>query len=214
MSGLFWLSQVQFDRIKPYFPVAHGIPRIDDLRVVSGIIHVIRNSLQWRDAPLEYGSYKTLYHRFLRWSRMGVFNHIFAELAADGITVDWLTIQATDFSVQRTAVRLVKKGMFPAVSVAQGRDRLKSENIPKHKHYTTILLEPELQKALKEIAVTEGCSTSVLCAAVYDLKNPTNSFAAALRVFIVEYYRSKAKSVLNGDVLKVLRRVKVKPRRK
>jgi transposase len=49
--------------------------------VISGIIYVIRNGLQWKDAPREYGPHKTLYNRFVRWSRLGVFNRIFAGLA-------------------------------------------------------------------------------------------------------------------------------------
>jgi transposase len=49
---------------------------------VSGIIFVIRNGLRWRDAPASYGPHKTIYNRFIRWSRLGVFNRIFAELAA------------------------------------------------------------------------------------------------------------------------------------
>ena len=44
-------------------------------------IYVIKHGLQWQDAPREYGPYKTLYNRFLRWSRMGIFNNIFTELA-------------------------------------------------------------------------------------------------------------------------------------
>ena len=41
-------------RIEPYFPLSHGMPRVDDRRVISGIIFVIRNGLRWRDAPREY----------------------------------------------------------------------------------------------------------------------------------------------------------------
>ncbi|PTC01335.1 hypothetical protein C9975_02680 [Thalassospira xiamenensis] len=48
------------------------MPRVDDQRVVSGIIHVIRSGLRWRDAPREYGPYRTFYNRFVRWSRLGV----------------------------------------------------------------------------------------------------------------------------------------------
>ena len=55
MSGQFWLTPTQLNRIKPHFPLSHGIPRVDDLRVVSGIMHVIRNGLRWRDAPLPDG---------------------------------------------------------------------------------------------------------------------------------------------------------------
>lgn len=53
------------------------VPRVDDRRVVSGIKH----GLEWKDAPEEYGPHKTLYNRFIRWSRLGVFNKIFTELA-------------------------------------------------------------------------------------------------------------------------------------
>ena len=82
MRDLFYLSKTQFNRIKPYFPLSHLVPRVDDLRVISGINYVIKNGLQWKDAPpQEYGSHNTLYNRFARWSKMGIFNRIFAELA-------------------------------------------------------------------------------------------------------------------------------------
>ena len=67
MSDLFWLSKAQMRRIEPYFPLSHGIPRVDDRRVISGIIFVIRNGLRWRDAPRDYGPHKTIYNRFIRW---------------------------------------------------------------------------------------------------------------------------------------------------
>ena len=51
MSDLIWLSEAQMRRIEPYFPLSHGVPRVDDRRIISGIIFVIRNGLRWRDAP-------------------------------------------------------------------------------------------------------------------------------------------------------------------
>lgn len=117
MSDLFWLSKSQFNRIKPYFPLSHGVPRVDDLRVISGIIYVLKHGLQWKDAPREYGPHKTLYNRFVRWSRMGVFNRIFAELAGASTVPDRLMIDATHLKAHRTAASLLKKGMYPAVSV-------------------------------------------------------------------------------------------------
>ena len=81
MSDLLWLSDRQMAVIAPFFPLAHGVPRVDDRRVVSGIVFVIRNGLRWRDAPSAYGPHKTLYNRFVRWSRLGVFDRIFAALA-------------------------------------------------------------------------------------------------------------------------------------
>jgi len=53
MSDHYWLSEAQLNRIKPYFPRSHGVPRVDDRRVLSGIIHVLKRGLQWRDAPDE-----------------------------------------------------------------------------------------------------------------------------------------------------------------
>jgi putative transposase len=58
MSNLIWLSEAQMRRIELYFPLSHGVPRVDDRRVISGIVFVIRNGLRWRDAPKDYGPHK------------------------------------------------------------------------------------------------------------------------------------------------------------
>ncbi len=118
MSDQFWLTKAQLKRIEPHFPLSHGVPRVDDRRVVSGIIHVIRNGLRWRDAPEVYGPHKTLYNRFVRWSRMGVFDRIFANLAAEEGPPDRLMIDSTHLKAHRTAASLLKGGMFPAASGA------------------------------------------------------------------------------------------------
>ena len=117
----FWLSETQFDRIRPLLPnKVRGVPRVDDRRVISGIIHVIRYGLIWRHAPSEYGPHKTLYNRFVRWSEAGVFNHIFAALAAEGRATGTVIIDATHLKAHRTAASLLKKGLFRAVSDAPG----------------------------------------------------------------------------------------------
>ena len=118
MSDLIWLSEAQMRLIEPYFPLSHGVPRVNDRRIVSGIIFVLRNGLRWRDAPAAYGPHKTIYNRFIRWSRMGVFNKIFAALSAEGGKPDQLMIDATHLKAHRTAASLLKKGLFPAVSDA------------------------------------------------------------------------------------------------
>ncbi len=118
MTEVWMLSEAQMRRIEPYFPLSHGIPRVDDRRIVSGIIFVTRNGLRWRDAPAAYGPHKTIYNRFIRWSRLGVFNRIFAELAAKGGKPDRLMIDATHLKAHRTAASLLKKGLYPDVSGA------------------------------------------------------------------------------------------------
>ena len=116
MSELLMLSKAQIRRIEPYFPLSHGVPRVDDRRILSGIVFVIRNGLRWRVAPAAYGPHKTIYNRFIRWSRMGVFNKIFAALAAASDADDVLMIDATHLKAHRTAASLLKKGLFPDIS--------------------------------------------------------------------------------------------------
>ena len=116
MTDLIWLSEAQMRRIEPYFPLSHGVPRVDDRKVISGIIFVIRNGLRWRDAPADYGPHKTIYNRFVRWSRLGVFSKIFAALASKGPRPERLMIDATHLKAHRTAASLLKKGLFPDVS--------------------------------------------------------------------------------------------------
>jgi putative transposase len=118
MSDLIWLWAMQMRRIEPYFPLPHGVARVDDRRVISGIVFVIRNGLRWRDAPRAYGPHKTIYNRFVRWSRLGVFNKIFAELARKAGKPSRLMIDATHLKAHRTAASLLKKGLFPDVSGA------------------------------------------------------------------------------------------------
>lgn len=118
MSELWLLSEAQMRRIEPYFPLSHGIPRVDDRRIVSGIIYVIRGGLMWRDAPKAYGPHKTIYNRVIRWSRLGVFNRIFAELAAKTGEPDTIMIDATHLKAHRTAASRLKGGLFPDVSGA------------------------------------------------------------------------------------------------
>ena len=116
MSDLILLSEAQMRRIEPYFPLSHGIARVDDRLIVSGIIYVIRNGLRWRDAPREYGPHKTIYNRFVRWSALGVFNRIFSALAGEAGEPDRLMIDATHLKAHRTAASLLKKGLFQDVS--------------------------------------------------------------------------------------------------
>ena len=73
MSNLFWLTDAQMGRLRPFFPKSHGKPRVDDRRVLSGIIFINRNGLRWCYAPREYGPPKTLYNRWKRWGDMGVW---------------------------------------------------------------------------------------------------------------------------------------------
>ena len=121
MSDLFWLTEAQMERLKPFFPLSHGKPRVDDRRVLSGIIFINRNGLRWSDAPAAYGPPKTLYNRWVRWSRLGVFARILMELAAQGRERDTLMIDATHLKAHRTAASLRGKKGGMGASSAEAR---------------------------------------------------------------------------------------------
>ena len=111
MSNLFWLTDVQMERLRPFFPKSHGRPRVDDRRILSGIIFINRNGLRWRDAPIEYGPAKTLYNRWKRWSDKGIFAKMMHGLAAEAAVPKTVMIDATYLKAHRTATSLrAKKG--------------------------------------------------------------------------------------------------------
>ena len=67
MAQLLGLSAEQVAGIRPLFPKERGVKRVDDRKVLSGIIPVIQKGLRWVDAPAAYGPHKTLYNRCRRW---------------------------------------------------------------------------------------------------------------------------------------------------
>lgn len=104
MSNLFWLTEAEMDRLRPFFPKSHGRPRADDRRVISGIIFINRNGLRWCDAPLVYGPPKTLYNRWKRWCGMGVFARIMEGRASEAAEQKTVMIDATYLKAHRTAL--------------------------------------------------------------------------------------------------------------
>ena len=105
MRRLFWLSDRQFELIKPYLPYrAAGKRREDDRRSISGIIHVLQSGCRWRDCPPEYGPPTTVYNRYNRWSQKGIWQYMFAELTAilSG-TPEQISIDSTHVKVHRCA---------------------------------------------------------------------------------------------------------------
>lgn len=106
MDDLFWLTDAQMERLTPFFPKSRGRIRVDDRRVLSGIIFVNRNGLRWRDAPAAYGPSKTLYNRWVRWSRMGIFARMLVVLAEVGQDLSMVMIDATHLKAHRTASSL------------------------------------------------------------------------------------------------------------
>ena len=100
----FWLNDTQWERLAPLLPnKPRGVARVDDRRVISGIIVALQSGGRWIDVPAEYGPRKTLYNRFVRWSAKGVWQQVFATLAAaDGPPVAVL-LDSTHIKAHRCA---------------------------------------------------------------------------------------------------------------
>ena len=113
MSKLFWLKEEHMEIIRPQLPKSRGIPRVCDLRVLSGIIHIQIGGLRWTDAAAEYGPAKTLYARWRCWSGNGVILDIFRALVEAGAAPKMLLIDATHVKVHRTAASLTLKEDTP-----------------------------------------------------------------------------------------------------
>jgi len=103
-SNLFWLTNEQWARMEPLLPSdVRGKERVDDRRVISGILHVLKSGCRWKDCPPEYGPYTTIYNRFVRWARRGVWEHLFRELARHGRSTSVQMIDSTHVKAHRSA---------------------------------------------------------------------------------------------------------------
>ena len=81
MAGEFWLDDRQWAAIEPLLPKNQpGAHRKDDRRILSGIIHVLKVGCRWQDCPALYGPPTTIYNRFHRWARRGLWRRLFETL--------------------------------------------------------------------------------------------------------------------------------------
>jgi transposase len=104
MSDFFWFSDAQWARIEPLLPTdVRGKKRVDDRRVLSGIVHALRCGGRWTDCAGVYGPKKTLYNRFVRWAERGIWEDIFSALAGAEDAPDRVFIDSTCIKVHRCA---------------------------------------------------------------------------------------------------------------
>ena len=104
MSDFFWFSDAQWARIEPLLPTdVRGKKRVDDRRVLSGIVRALRCGGRWTDCAGVYGPKKTLFNRFVRWAERGIWEDIFSALAGAEDAPDRLFIDSTCIKVHRCA---------------------------------------------------------------------------------------------------------------
>jgi transposase len=100
-SSLFWLSDEQWARIEPCLPTdVRGKKRVNDRRIISGIVHVLKSGCRWKDCPPEYGPHTTVYNRFARWAKRGVWEGLFRAFAQRGRSTE---IDSTHVKAHRSA---------------------------------------------------------------------------------------------------------------
>ena len=103
-ANLFWLDDDQWQQIEPHLPTdVRGRDRVDDRRVISGILHVLRSGCRWKDCPPEYGPHTTIYNRFARWAERGIWETLFRALAQRGRSTDTQMIDSTHIKAHRSA---------------------------------------------------------------------------------------------------------------
>ena len=104
MGVLFWLNDEQWAAIDPHLPKNQpGAQRVDDRRVISGILHVLKSGCRWGDCPQAYGPPTTIYNRFNRWSRRRFWTGLLDALASSGALTRSTAIDSTYVKAQRSA---------------------------------------------------------------------------------------------------------------
>jgi len=120
--ALFWLSDEEWGRIEPWLPRGRrGAHRVDDRRVISGIIHMLKTGARWRDCPPDYGPYTTIYNRFNRWSKQGVWEDVFYALSGSSGVVSTTAVDPTHVKAHRSAAG-AKGGTSNTPSAARAAD--------------------------------------------------------------------------------------------
>jgi transposase len=103
------LSDEEWAIIQPLLPnKPRGVPRVDDRRVLNGILWRFRTGAPWRDIPERYGPRTTLYNRFVRWRAAGVWDRMLAAVS-EGYDGDIVMIDSSCVRVHQHGAA-VKRG--------------------------------------------------------------------------------------------------------
>ena len=105
-----------FERIEPLLPKQKPGGRWNEHRVVlNGMFWILNSGAQWRDMPERYGKWQTVYDRYRRWTREGLFDRILQrlhlELDDDG-RIDWdvFDVDGSNVRAHQSAAGASKKG--------------------------------------------------------------------------------------------------------
>ena len=80
------LSDAQWERVAPLLPGKPGDPGRsgnNNRLFLEGVLWIARTGSPWRDLPVEFGRWNSVFQRFRRWTRKGVFESLFNSLSGD-----------------------------------------------------------------------------------------------------------------------------------
>lgn len=117
-----WLRDDQFERIAPLLPGKAGDPgrsAADNRLFVEAVLWIVRAGTPWRDLPSEFGPWNSVYQRFARWSRRGVWHRVFARLAQEA-DFEEVFIDSTVVRAHQHAAGAAKKSGDQALGRSRG----------------------------------------------------------------------------------------------
>jgi transposase len=118
---LYWLDDQSWAAIEALLPRGRrGARRVDDRRVISGIMHMLKTGARWRDCPSDYGPYTTVYNRFNRWSRQGVWQDIFYALTGSTGVIGGVTASVDSMHIKAHRSAAGAKG-GPSITASGAR---------------------------------------------------------------------------------------------
>ena len=139
---LFWLSDEAWASIEPHLPSNQpGARRVDDRRVISGILHVLKVGCRWCDCPTEYGPPTTVYNRFNRWSRRGFWLKLLDALVGAGALTRSTAIDSTYVKAQRAAFG--GKGALDTGDRPLARGLDDQDPRAHRRHWTPLRIDPD-----------------------------------------------------------------------
>ena len=123
-KNVFWLDDLQWSVLEPHLPTKQtGPKRKDDRRIISGIIHVLQSGCRWQDCPPEYGPSTTVYNRYHRWAKRGIWEGIFRDLTSSVGTHYENSLDSTIVKAHRSASGKKGAAVKPSARVGAGARR-------------------------------------------------------------------------------------------
>jgi transposase len=129
---------MEWERLAPLLPPHKpGRRRQDDRRILNGILWKLATGAPWRDLPEQYGPWQTVYTRFWRWTRAGVWDQLFAAVQrqADAAgQLDWALhfVDGTVIRAHQHAAGAKKGTQRPRRwAAAKAASRRRSMSVPK-----------------------------------------------------------------------------------